>query len=258
VSEDVRGTLDELATEIRTHLGRRLLGLYVFGSLAAGGFHEGRSDLDLVAVLDSDVADGADLDSLRALHDAFEAARPEWRDRVEVLYVSHAVLGSFASVPSGSVARVSPGEPLHQRDLGGDISWLLDWHGVVTGGETLFGPPPLTLGPDVSNERFRAAVVSQLKELRDVARHKDVAYVPVHQGYIVATVCRALYSLETGRQTSKSDAVEWAADRFPEQAEFIVEHYAAYRADVWAAQRRVIEFVDAAVERAEVADARGT
>src|SRR5215218_1694824 len=65
VSEDARATLDELAAAIRQHFGRRLAGLYLFGSLAAGGFHQGRSDLDLIAVLDSGVAEGPDLDALR-------------------------------------------------------------------------------------------------------------------------------------------------------------------------------------------------
>jgi hypothetical protein len=250
VVEDPRSTLRDLAVQLQALFGGRLLGLYLFGSLAAGGFYPGKSDIDLVAVLDSDVAEGDDLDSLARLHDGFEAERPEWRDRIEVLYLSRTVLATFAALPTGTVARTSPGEPLHHRDLAGDVSWLLDWHGVVTVGETLLGPPPLTLGPAIADDRFRAAVAGQLREFSETARRNDVAYFPAHQGYIVAGVCRALYSLETGCQISKGDAVAWLAERRPDLADFVWNLYRAYRADVRGPHARLIDFVDAMVTEA--------
>ena len=248
--EDPRTTLGELAAQLQALFGDRLLALYLFGSLAAGSFYRGKSDLDLIAVLDSDVAEGDALDSLAQLHERFEAERPEWRDRIEVLYLSRAVLSTFAALPTGTVARTSPGEPMHHRDLAGDISWLLDWHGVITVGETLLGPPPLTLGPAIADDRFRAAVASQLRELSEVARRNEVAYLPAYQGYIVAGVCRAMYSLETGRQISKEDAVAWLAERRPDLADFVWNLYRAYRADVRGPQARLTDFVDAMVTEA--------
>ena len=56
--------------------------------------------------------------------------------------------------------------------------------------------------------------MSQLREMRELARQNKVAYVPAQQGYILATVSRLLYTLATGRQTSKADAIEWAASDF--------------------------------------------
>ena len=41
-----RATLGQLTRLIESHLGSNLLGLYLFGSLAAGGFYPGKSDLD--------------------------------------------------------------------------------------------------------------------------------------------------------------------------------------------------------------------
>jgi hypothetical protein len=251
MAEDPRATLGELAAQLQALFGGRLLGLYLFGSLAAGGFYPGKSDIDLIAVLDSGVAEGDDLDSLRGLHERFEAEHPEWRERIEVLYLARNVLATFASVPTGTVARVSPGEPMHHRDLAGDIGWLLDWHGVITVGETLLGPPPLTLGPTIDDVRFRAAVSSQLHEYAETVRRNDVAYFPAYQGYIVAGVCRAMYSLETGRQISKEDAVAWLAERRPDHADFIWGRYSAYRADVRGPHARLTDFVDAMVTEAD-------
>ncbi len=249
VTEDPRATLAELVSIIRRQLGRRLLGLYLFGSLAAGDFYPGRSDLDLVAVLDTDVSD-SDLDALRELHAGFEGARPAWRDRIEVLYLSQMVLGTFAAEPRGRVARISPGEPLHQRELGGDIGWIMDWYAVVAGGEVLAGQPPLKIGPSVSEESFRAAVRHQLTEWRVLVRVNSVAYVPAQQGYIVATVCRALYVLATGTQTSKERAVAWVASNHPDDADFVWAAYHAYRADIRGPHDQLIRFVDDAIAEA--------
>jgi len=256
VAEDPRATLAQLAPQLQALFGDRLLGLYLFGSLAAGGFYPGKSDIDLVAVLGSDVAEGEDLDSLARLHDRFVAERPGWRDRIEVLYLSRTVLATFAALPTGTVARTSPGEPMHQRDLSGDIGWLLDWHGVITVGETVLGPPPLTLGPAIGDDRFRSAVLGQLHEYIETARRNDVAYVPAHQGYIVAGVCRALYSLETGRQISKGDAIAWLAERRPDLADFVWTLYRAYRADVRGPHQRLIDFVDDLAREAATLRAR--
>jgi hypothetical protein len=80
--------------------------------------------------------------------------------------------------------------------------------------------------------------------LQEAVRAPSVAYVPAQQGYIVATLCRALYALETGEQTSKEAAVAWAAERFPEWGSFVNDSLARYRADVSEAHQAVIRFTD--------------
>ena len=105
----------------------------------------GNSDVDLLAVLDHDSAEGDELAALADLHAGFVSRYPEWSDRVEVGYVSTVILSTFEDAPAGRIAVISPGEPLNVKDVGPD--WVLNWHGVSTGGETLAGAPPLELGP---------------------------------------------------------------------------------------------------------------
>ena len=250
VRENPQETLAELATAVVDELRDDLLGLYLFGSLATGDFYEGRSDLDLIAVVSSAVDESA-LDRLRAMHHEFEAARPAWRNRIEVLYLSRAVLATFAAEPRGQVARISPGEPLHFRELDGDLGWLLDWHAVLTAGRSLHGPPASEIGPGISPERLRLAVIAQMKEMQETVRDPTVAYAPGYQGYIAATVCRGLYSLATGEQTSKERAIAWVAERRPELADFLWSAYNAYRADVREPHERLTRFVDSALSEVE-------
>jgi hypothetical protein len=91
-----------------------------------------------------------------------------------------------------------------------------------------------------------AAVRSELERWRLVVRERDAAYVPAYQGYIVATICRSLFTLETGRQTSKEKAVAWMAERRPDIADFLWSAYRAYRSDMSARHERLIRFVDEA------------
>jgi hypothetical protein len=242
-----REALAIISSLLVERFGPRLRGLYLFGSLAAGSFRPGESDIDLFAVIDSDI-DAGELGALESLHASFVSSYPEWQDRVEVGYVSCAVLESFATAPTGRVAVISPGEPLNLKDVGYEC--VLDWHDVCAAGETLFGPPPSELGPAVTGRMLRHATAALLQEWTTAVRAPWVAYVPAHQGYIVVTVCRALHTLATGERVSKQDAVAWAAGEYPEWASFIEEAWAVYRADRSEPHDATIRFVDYAASTA--------
>jgi Aminoglycoside adenylyltransferase, C-terminal domain len=132
----------------------------------------------------------------------------------------------------------------------------LNWHSVVTCGETIVGPLPSEIGPEITAGAFRRAIERQLDGWKDDVRASWVAYVPAHQGYIVVTVCRALYGLATGELTTKDNAVAWAAERFPDRADFVTEALEQYRADVAEPHRATIEFVEFALTKAERLESR--
>ncbi len=121
--DNPRETLAELTSLLMKELGDRLIGLYLFGSLASGTFHDFKSDLDLFAVIAREIEEGDQFDALASLHTAFVSAHPTWAERIEVGYVSHAVLQSFIEIPSGRIAAISPGEP-RTKSLG-------RYHGAV-------------------------------------------------------------------------------------------------------------------------------
>ena len=142
-----------------------------------------------MAIIAAEVEEGSQLEELRSLHDAFLSERPTWIERIEVAYVERGVLQTFGDRPRGRTAVISPGEPLHIRDAGAEFT--LDWYGVTTQGETILGPPPLDLGPQVSPSAYRHAVEELLKEWPSRVRAPWVAYVPAHQGYVVMTLCQS-------------------------------------------------------------------
>jgi predicted nucleotidyltransferase len=212
--KEIQALLHRLSEEIRRNTNGSLVGLYVYGSLVAGDFDKSRSDIDLLAVLDSDIGDET-FGRLERMHARFVWDHPAWEDRIEVAYVPAYALRDFRTTIS-QIAVISPGEPFHLKPAGKD--WVLNWYVVREAGVTLYGPPPGTLIPDIPRSEFVEAVRAQAETWKEwVYRMRT----PGAQSYAVLTMCRALYTNTHGRQVSKKRAGLWAQAYLPQWAPLI-------------------------------------
>jgi predicted nucleotidyltransferase len=210
---EIEALLGRLTDEIQRTVRASLVGLYVYGSLVTGDFDKSRSDIDLLAVVDSDV-DGDTLDRLDMMHARFVEDYPAWEDRIEVAYVPAPALWNFR-IRTDQIAVVSPGEPFHLKAAGKD--WLINWYMVREVGVTLCGPPRALI-PEISQSEFVEAVRKQAAEWKEWVYKMRT---PGAQSYAVLTLCRALYSHTHGRQASKKRAALWAQARLPQWAPLI-------------------------------------
>lgn len=209
--------IEELQTRIQQHFGKRLLGLYLYGSAVWGDFDPAISDVDLLAVLDSEVTE-TEIPALKSLHDGFVADYPDWDDRIEVQYFTPEGLAHFRERES-PMANISPGEPLHLITSGHD--WLSNWYFVQTYGITLQGPPPGHFIPYIGHDEF-LGVVRTYADYWNEHVPENSASLP-SQAYAILTMCRALYTLHTGEQVSKQKAAEWVAEQYPKEAKIIAD-----------------------------------
>jgi hypothetical protein len=212
---DVNRLLADLLARLRSTLGEQLVGLYLHGSLVGGGFDPRVRDIDLLAVLASDL-DDATAFRLSAMHDALAQDYADWRDRIEVAYLSRGALAAFRThEPCG--ARISPGEPFNLRLLG--HYYLVEWYVVRQRGLALWGPAPEEVIPPISRTEFVAVVREHLAGWAEWSREMDLRRAA--QAYVVLTMCRGLYALSHGEQASKLRAAAWAAQTYPEWAGLI-------------------------------------
>jgi hypothetical protein len=194
--------------------GRSLIGLYVYGSLATGGFEPDVSDIDLIAVL-AEEPDEELVGRLAAMHASIARAAPDWDDRVEVDYVSADGLAACRTATT-RIARISPGEPLHLTDAGRDF--LLDWYPARQDGVALQGPPIDALIPEIPRAEYLEEVRAYLAGF--ATRFDDDAS-PGSQAYAILTMCRGLYALRFGERPTKREAGHRAARAFPRWADLI-------------------------------------
>ncbi len=207
----VNAVLGSLLPEIRAILGDQLVGLYLAGSLALGDFDPRSSDIDLVAVTGGALA--ADrFTALQALHARFAASGSAWRDRVEAVYIPQAALRE-PGPPGARHPVIERGGALAWEPLEG--AWVVQCWTLRAHGVALAGPPPATLVPPVDPDALRrvsaAVALGWWRRAQtdpswiDWMRHR-----PDH-AFVVLTLCRLLYTLETGAVASKPGAARWAA-----------------------------------------------
>jgi predicted nucleotidyltransferase len=181
---------DEVLTALGGVLGSALRALVGHGSWVHGDFAPGRSDLDLLAVLDSDPTRGV-LDRLAPLLDAIVQRHPGWADRLEVGLVSPNAIEDVLRAPGARhmAGRISPGEPLHLVEA--DTPRVLDWE-AATRGRILYGDDGLL--PAVPAPVLRRVLLQHLEGWPTWVEGMTGEAL----AYAVLTVCRTAACLTTG------------------------------------------------------------
>ena len=221
---DVNCILADLLAGMQRILGEKLIGLYLYGSLTTGDFDPMISDIDLLAALTDDLIDH-EFDALDRMQNDLVIANPHWYGRIEIGYMTARGLKTFRTEAS-TIAIISPGEPFHRKEAGKD--WLINWYIVRRQGRTLYGPSPKTLIDPISHEEYLSTVRSHTLYWAEWVYHMTERK---GQSYVILTLCRALYALHHGEQTSKLRAATWATEQWPEWSALILNALAWRAAD---------------------------
>jgi len=231
----------ELHASIKTVLGSRLCGLYLFGSIVGGDFNPKTSDIDLLAIVETTITE-QELHALGAMHQDFIERHPEWHDRIEVAYVSAEAMRNFKTT-TAPIVRISPGEPLHHRDM--DIQWLTDWHMVQEQGITIDGPEPSVFIPTITEQEFIDSITHEYPLWLE--RAKEARWVG-YQSYVILSLSRNLYAIRHGHQASKLKGGAWIAREYPEWADLVRRavkwHGSSDRSDSPGTQDETIQFAE--------------
>lgn len=208
LSPRVASLLDGLGALLRAELGSNLVGLYVYGSLTQQAFDPRRSDVDCVAVVRSRL--GLNVASrLRARLGRLGRSYPLARRLQLTILIQRELLqfnGDGWLYQFGRLTRTgSDGNPLI-------------WANILDTGLVIVGPVPHSFVPPITPHALRAALVREVGYLRAelvTNRASHWRNKPAYRRYAVLTLCRILYTLQTGRVVSKQMAADWALRRLP-------------------------------------------
>jgi hypothetical protein len=226
---DIVVIMKELLADIQAVLGLHLIGLYLHGSLAYGGFNPQTSDIDFLVVTDGSLPTGT-FSALKEMHARLFASGIAWSQKLEGAYI-----------PAEGLRRHDPAYPpipwlgtdghFALERLGSDWilqRWILREKGIV-----VTGPPVRDMIDPVSPGDLREAVRDSLQEwwsppFPSPQRFRSGEY----QAYAVLTMCRSLYVLEHGRVASKPEAARWAMETLGEPWQALIAAAAAWRPGV--------------------------
>jgi hypothetical protein len=156
--------LHELLFGAQAVLGDRLIGLYLYGSLASGDFDPQRSDIDFVVVTRGEVPQEL-VPALEELHKGLweggsQPGGSKWATKLEGAYISQAAL-----------RRYNPNDPPRPAVNEGrfyldsqDSAWIIQRHILREHGVAVAGPPLRGMIDPVSVEALKRSVTGILLE----------------------------------------------------------------------------------------------
>lgn len=187
--------------EIKAVLKGKFVALYIFGSLGMGDFSKHQSDVDFLVLISSPLSD-IEGKRLQAMHNKLCATR--FGNKLEGEYVAISAL--HAEGARGTVARCEGGtlELNAQSQLSAEN--ILD---IRQNAYVVYGPDPKSVIPHVPRKSVEEIMQDYLKELNEELKHVE----PKSLNWLsskVLDICRTLYTLKTGKITSKSAGAQWA------------------------------------------------
>jgi len=223
---EVNVLLADLLSRVQAILAGRFVGLYLYGSLASGDFDPATSDVDFLVVT-TDELPSALVPALKAMHERLALGRSHWAQKLEGRYL-----------PLAALRRLNPADPprpcLNEGEffLGGQGSdWVIQRHILREQGVALVGPSLRELIDPVSADDLRGAVRAILREwwLPLIEPVDPRLLRSDYQAFAVLSMCRALYTLETGAVISKPAAARWALSALGEPWRPLIQRALAWR-----------------------------
>jgi Domain of unknown function (DUF4111)/Nucleotidyltransferase domain len=188
-------------------LGDTVAGVILHGSLTLDDYTPGRSDVDLLVVVDDPLTDV----QLAALTEAVTQHQPQAPGRVDLRVVTRQVAASPTLAPPMEVyIEIAPGvgSGSHvERRHPGERDLVVEFSMCRAHGRSLLGAAPAELIGEVPAAWVMAVSDAQLADWEAIGDD------PQHAELTVLTTCRVWRFAEEGRHCSKTAAGEWALRR---------------------------------------------
>ncbi len=195
--------LGKVSSDLRGVLADNLLSVYVWGSVATGGFKEGLSDIDLVVVTKISITD-KELLSLEVWTQELLAKEP-LAEVLDAVFIEQSALNFGDGSSSKGGIEFWKGKINRTKNSLGDNPIVLD--NIINGGMVVYGPHPSEIINPITRDKIINAINKELVELKmGVEAHfNDLKW----RYYCVSTLCRMLFNIKNKSYSSKEGALKW-------------------------------------------------
>jgi predicted nucleotidyltransferase len=197
-----------------------IIGIYLFGSLAYGGFNKGRSDIDIV-VITKELIKNSELETIKNIHKKMEMINKKWSKRFEASYTPVKMLQE----------RKPPKEP---RPYYGEIfydeasygnEWIINNYLLYNYGIAIYGPEfKILIKEPINIKEIQEACVNDFyKEWIPKINDHEWLSNSHYQSYLVLNICRILYTINKSEVANKQKSCDWVKKNYKEWEELINE-----------------------------------
>ncbi len=216
--------LHSLRSGAQSVLGERMLGMYLYGSLASGDFNPYTSDIDFIIVTIEEIRPDI-VRGLEALHTRLWNSGLKWAAKLEGVYMPLSALRRFdpnaAPCPTVNEGRFS----ITQQ--GSD--WVIQRHILREYGKAVCGPSLRSYIDPVTSADLCRAVTGVLREWwLPILDRPGWIRNREYEAYATLTMCRARYTLTQGDVVSKRAAARWAQQTLDDQWGELIERAVAW------------------------------
>ncbi|QPC83260.1 DUF4111 domain-containing protein [Phototrophicus methaneseepsis] len=205
---EVNAILGDLLARVQAILGADFVGMYLYGSLATGTFDPNSSDIDFLVATRQEVTD-TQFAALREMHHAIGQGASKWANQLEGAYMSVAELRRYSERTHPHIDR----DETTLKIVTFHTDWVVQRYILREHGIWLAGPPIRDLIDPISADDLRQAMVPMMDMWWTLMLADPTPLVqggPGYQTYGVLTMCRVLYTFETGAVVPKGVAAQWA------------------------------------------------
>jgi predicted nucleotidyltransferase len=220
--------LAEVVSRAQAILDGNFVGAYLTGSFALGA-GDAFSDCDFVGIV-AEPLSAEEERALRELHDELPTRHGYWPHNLEGSYAPRSDLETLAALDRRwlYVDRGHRSMDWSTHCNTEDARWVLCERGI-----TLAGPEPREFVCEVPAEMLRNKMRLLIETFLDDLFRWTTLEISWSQRYAVETFCRMLYTLETGRVTSKPAALRWAEATLAPEWRSLIRQVADDRSVPW-------------------------
>ena len=210
--------LQQLLLQIKDILSDQLIGIYVGGSIANECFDQSTSDIDCY-VITNDFIPEKMIKKIEYMHKNFYSTEHLYAKKIEISYIPQKHL--FNLDPNNIRPYFNEGNFYLARY---GSNFIIELHLLREKGICIVGPDIKSFIQKISLENLKLAIKKNLHEYWEpVLQDREKLSRSDYQVFAIFTMCRTLFSLETGDITSKIEAANLAISKIDKKWKSLIE-----------------------------------
>jgi hypothetical protein len=245
---DINDLLFFTANEIEQILAGNIVGFYLTGSLTYNDFVTGRSDIDLLVVVENALSKDV-INLIAQFHNELGNRYPQWAERLECSYLP---IRELPNIQPPKEPRPYFGGGTFYAEAPYGNEWIINQYFLYNYGINLIGPDFKSIAEPVSFDEVRTAAINDffnewVPKINDPEWLENSHY----QSYLVLNLCRILKTVISYQAVSKTKSALWVISEFSQWNNLVKKamnwHYGMKMNE----QKKVIEFIRFVGEKIE-------